>query len=469
MTILLILPLLLGNFVEKWVIPDGKASYGTIEMGDFDHDGLIDIIVRRSLERKVMFYELGLQNQWLLQDSIVDDGDHLIWDAGDFDLDGNSDLVFQKSFGMPNVGIAVYESPDSFSYPTQEVWRDTVGFALVTPICVHDIDQDSLPEIVKIIGDTTDFDIYESVSDNSYVRIFRDTIPANHSPMSTLAVGDFDMDAANEFVMGYSGGEYSIWECIGNNLYQEILFQQLPTASIKDCFSVPDADGDGKIEFVVKGYVISSAEIHAFIFEATGDNTYEIIKTFTLWGGDYYGGYSDVGDVDGDSIPEIALEGRQTVHIIKAAGNDSFYVWETLPGNASGSSVRVYDVDGNGLSEVIISGNNETRIYEYQVGIEEAKKLLDLLSMFAVHPNPFTNTLDIRFNPQYTGEITVNVYDVSGRLIKNLHCGSIEGNMKFTWLGDDNYGRQTPQGVYFVRIEYPGLEQTCCEKIIRMK
>ena len=88
---------------------------------------------------------------------------------------------------------------------------------------------------------------------------------------------------------------------------------------------------------------------------------------------------------------------------------------------------------------------------------------------------PFYEIVDLGQNhtigtiPISNYKITVNVYDVSGRLIKNLHCGSIEGNMKFTWLGDDNYGRQTPQGVYFVRIEYPGLEQTCCEKIIRMK
>jgi len=102
---------------------------------------------------------------------------------------------------------------------------------------------------------------------------------------------------------------------------------------------------------------VPTACIHAFIIKATGDNTCEIIDTFDLFGGhnSYYGGYSDVGDVDGDGIPEIALEGCQNIYIIKAAGNDAFYVWEILPGNTGGSSVRVYDIDGNGLSEVVIS------------------------------------------------------------------------------------------------------------------
>ncbi|MDH4212152.1 MAG: hypothetical protein OEV79_11970, partial [candidate division WOR-3 bacterium] len=172
---LLMLPLLLGNFVEKWVIPDGKGSYGTIVVEDVDHDGLTDIIVRRSLEIKVMFYELSLQNLWQLQDSIVDDGDHLIWDSGDFDLDGLYDLVMQSSWGPPAVGIAIFESPDSFSYPTQEVWRDTVGPPLVLPISAFDFDRDSIAEIVKnrampygYIG------IYESVGDNNYELVFAD-------------------------------------------------------------------------------------------------------------------------------------------------------------------------------------------------------------------------------------------------------------------------------------------------------
>ncbi|GAI45097.1 unnamed protein product, partial [marine sediment metagenome] len=137
-----------------------------------------------------------------------------------------------------------------------------------------------------MLGDYIHLHVYESIGDNLYDKIAEITTSATHNSSSTLAFGDFDLDGQNEFVFGYTGGEYSIFECIGNNSYQEIILQTLSTLNIKDCFSVPDADGDGKIEFVVKGFVIPSAEIHAFIFEAIGDNTYEIIKTFNFPGGD---------------------------------------------------------------------------------------------------------------------------------------------------------------------------------------
>jgi hypothetical protein len=367
-------------------------------------------------------------------------------------------------------GIVIYESPDSFSYPTQEVWRDTVGFPLVSPICSYDIDQDSLPEIVKIIGDTTDFDIYESTGNNQYLKIFRDTIPENYSPMSTVAFGDFDIDNNNEFVFGYSGGEYNIWECTGNNSYQEILLQQLPTVNVTDCFAVPDADGDGKLEFVVKGFVVP-AGVNAFIFEATGDNTYEIINSLDLFGGsnDYYGGYSDVGDVDGDSIPEIALEACQCVYLIKAAGNDSFYVWDYIYGNNSGSSVRVLDLDNNGLAEVIISGNNQTRIYEYEVGIAETTNLAVEKLKLDVQPNPFPQALSIRFQNSTNKKAVIKIYDTSGRLVKSFNpVSNIENQgSSIIWHGDDEQGRAVAPGVYFVRLQAKGYAKT--EKVVLLQ
>jgi hypothetical protein len=45
-------------------------------------------------------------------------------------------------------------------------------------------------------------------------------------------------------------------------------------------------------------------------------------------------------------------------------------------------------------------------------------------------------------------EISVNVYDITGRLVKNVYKGNIEGTgeIKFNLNG-------AAQGVYFVRIE----------------
>jgi hypothetical protein len=481
MILLLLLPFLFGDFVEKWYIPQGVSGFGNtiMQIVDTDRDTHLEFIFTTygSWPPYIYTYELHLPDIWQI-DSIPLVGGDLLWDSGDFDDDGLYDLALQFHIESPSLadGIMIYESPDSFSYPTQEVWRDTVGFALVQPISTYDVDGDSHPEIFELgwrkeesITIYYPFGIYESIGNNQYDTIFMGTGLGSLS--STIAFGDFDADMFNEFVVGNIEGRYQIWECTGNNSYQEIILQQLSTGNITDCFAVPDADGDGKLEFVVKGFAASTARIHAFIFEATGNNTYEIIDTFDLFGGqyNYYGGYSDVGDVDGDGIPEIALEGCQNIYILKAAGNDSFYVWETLWGNNSGSSVRVFDIDGNGLSEVIISGNNQTRIYEYEVGVVEDLFVGLPRGAFEVQPNPFTDLLHIRFQRQCTEDINMDVYDVSGRLVNRLHQGVVEEHQTLTWQGEDENGRNVPQGIYFIRVECLDSGDILCQKVLKVK
>ena len=473
--LLMLCVFLSGDFIQKWFIPYGTiAPGGRILVYDSDHDEKIELIFRRWIAQSfgVYFVEFVPPDSWDIYESIYVDS-ILVWDAGDFDNNGYADLITDgdaSSGGPPVPIISVYESPDSFSYPTQEVWRDTVGFALVQPISVYDVDQDSFPEIFKLGWRKEDsittyypFGIYESVGDNQYDTIFMGTGLGSLS--STIAFGDFDSDGLNEFVIGNIDGKYQLWECIGNNNYQLLEQQQLPTVNVKDCFSVSDADGDGKMEFVVKGFWVYGT-IDAFIFEAIGDNTYEIIKTFTLPGGDYYGGYSAAGDVDGDSIPEIVLEARQNVFIIKSAGNDSFYVWDTLPGHASGSCVRIFDIDDNGLSEIIISGADETRIYEYDPGgmEETALRLLPNALRLEVYPNPFRDKVSIVLRAE-SKEVTtlgpmpfapyIKIYDVTGRLVKSFSRSTPDAlcSTLITWHGDDENGRAVSDGVYFIRFE----------------
>jgi len=479
MAILLMLQFLFSNFIQKWYIPQGiDWGAGRVCIGDTDRDGNYEFIIRTyGGSQKIYFYELHLPDSWE-----VDSFSYLYsaqpWDIGDFDMDGLADLVIQASAtqSYPTMVVSIAESPDSFSYPIQEVWRDTVGQAAVLPISTCDIDQDGLREIVKVGANGIDFVIYESVGNDLYERIYEDTIQGINTPTSTIAFGDFDGDSNVEFVLGNLsngvGAAYWLYESPADNTYEFIHLGSVPTKNIKDCFSVSDADGDGKLEFVVKGFTVPDARIHAFIFEATADNTYEIIKTFDLFGGyDWYGGgYSEAGDVDGDSIPEIVLEGCQSVHIIKSAGNDSFYVWETLPGNLTGSSVRVTDdIDGNGLNEIVISGNNQTRIYEYDAGgIKEEKSAIQATRL-CVTPNPFTRSIKIALQTQVKEKISVKVYNVSGRLVKNLYKGTIDGNRILHWHGDDENDRIVSQGIYFLQLKNIDSGESFCEKILKIR
>jgi hypothetical protein len=440
---------LVSIFNLKWYLPIGCAVgvSGKILVADTDRDSCPEIFISDfQLADKINVCELHLPNIWEM-DSFVNIPIERAWDIGDFDCDGLYDLLLFGTYGSPENIFFITESSDSFSYPMNEVWRDTVG----PPAAdigdeVFDIDQDGYPELVKNLAvPYGSFGIYECIADNQYELIFTDTTSYG-APIATHAFGDFDQDGNNEVVFA---GNRSLWiyESPVNNTYERVKFDTLPTPNIFDCFEVPDIDGDGKWEFVVKGFAVFGG-IDAFIFEATDNNVYDTIKSFHVPGGDYYGGHSDAGDVDGDSMPEIVLEARQTVYIIKAAGNDSFYVWETLTGSVAGMNIKIFDLDNNGLNDIIMSGAQQTWIYEYELGVEEQAGAG--LGKFAlmVAPNPVADEFTLTYTLSHEAIVKMTIYDAAGRVVTVMDQGvQMPGTYHKSISRSD-----VSQGIYFIRL-----------------
>ncbi len=68
-------------------------------------------------------------------------------------------------------------------------------------------------------------------------------------------------------------------------------------------------------------------------------------------------------------------------------------------------------------------------------------------------PNPFNPMTEIRFELGSTQSVSVRIYDVTGRLVRDLASGSLTaGPHTRVWQGRDNRGRQVPSGAYYVRL-----------------
>lgn len=66
-----------------------------------------------------------------------------------------------------------------------------------------------------------------------------------------------------------------------------------------------------------------------------------------------------------------------------------------------------------------------------------------------------------RFTMSNPGWVSLEVYDVRGRLVRQLvkdHLGS--GEQQFTWSGRDQSGKESASGVYLVRFVSTGVVQT---------
>lgn len=84
------------------------------------------------------------------------------------------------------------------------------------------------------------------------------------------------------------------------------------------------------------------------------------------------------------------------------------------------------------------------------------------------YPNPFNPSTVIRYSIVNSGNVSLKIYDVLGREIKNLvnqHLSN--GTYEVNWKGDDNFGNKVSIGIYFYRIETENFVET--KKMILLK
>jgi len=76
-----------------------------------------------------------------------------------------------------------------------------------------------------------------------------------------------------------------------------------------------------------------------------------------------------------------------------------------------------------------------------------------ITSTLRVSPNPLRNRTDINFIITQASPVDLTVFDVTGRIVKNLiRARAQAGNYTFAWDRTDNLGRPVQSGVYFCRL-----------------
>jgi hypothetical protein len=91
-----------------------------------------------------------------------------------------------------------------------------------------------------------------------------------------------------------------------------------------------------------------------------------------------------------------------------------------------------------------------------------------LITLGPVSPNPFAMGTDIRFNLPSAAAVRIDIYDVTGQLVRTLVEGhSQAGTHSIGWDGTDSSGDRVARGVYFVRMA--AGEFRASEKVVLLK
>lgn len=100
---------------------------------------------------------------------------------------------------------------------------------------------------------------------------------------------------------------------------------------------------------------------------------------------------------------------------------------------------------------------------------KDATELLETQQIISTnYPNPFNPETNIQFNNPQAGEVTVDIYNLKGQLVKNLVNRDMDqGIHKIVWNGSNNANKSSASGVYFYKIRSGNA--TATKKIILMK
>jgi len=134
-------------------------------------------------------------------------------------------------------------------------------------------------------------------------------------------------------------------------------------------------------------------------------------------------------------------------------GQSTFtYVDETaVPGRSYRYMIGVIDSDGEFVSPI------------QMLTMPTASMRLEQNS-----PNPFNPQTQIRFSLSSKENVTLAIYDVSGRLVRMLASGTQDtGTHSITWDGRNDAGATVGSGVYFYRLDAGKFSAT--KKMVMLK
>ena len=133
-------------------------------------------------------------------------------------------------------------------------------------------------------------------------------------------------------------------------------------------------------------------------------------------------------------------------------------------------------IAGNYSTELIINDDREETIVPIDLTITSTNAqnnvFVSKTELLGNYPNPFNPETTIKYNLQNNADVTLEIYNIKGQLVRTLVNNSQEaGSHNIVWNGKDSNGNSVSSGIYFSNFgaNSGNSDYTSVKKIILLK
>jgi len=444
----------------------------SLDFGDIDMDGDIDVLGAGG-GNVTVYWNDGEEN--FSEDAIAWYNGATAGKLADMDNDEDLDIVC-PAFNEDEMGLWYNDGNGNFSF-------FSVGY----------IDDPHWTDIVDLDNDG-DLDILSTDTNHGYLYYFKNNGGSFNSQVITTSLsgprgvvgGDFDNDEDMDIaVCNYYGDNVTLLTNDGNEVFSSsIIDANLNGASDLEAL---DFDFDNDLDLTSTAfhadYVVwyenpiaepvslqVTPESDPVIIPGNGGSfTYDVVVANTLDGrvsGNIWAVMVDPEGIESIVSPVFSLtvfanQERQFNNIIQIISGD-LPAGEYIYRICAGYYPEVMFSDEFGLIKQLMTNTNDGTYYDWDIigfdndgTLTEDSNPTELLSEFTVssaYPNPFNPSTSISVTLPEASQLSIVVYDISGRRVAELCEGTVSAGLhSFEW-----HATTMSSGVYMIRAIVPG-------------
>jgi subtilisin family serine protease len=420
-----------GKIVNEWRMFADSELHTSPALGDIDADGSLEIVAASERGRVFAWHYDGK----LLSGFPVNLNETVISSPilGDVDGDGRDlEIVIGTRYGTLYVLKSDGTNIDGFPISVMDI--------ITASPALGDIDGDGKTEIILATGTGQSHIglLYVFKNDGRKLSSVFPVYTEGNVCYSSPAIGDLDGDGDVEIVYGTcrmangSGGRLHAWD-LSNRLVKEHIswggFHHDPAnTGVADDISPPffiiSAIQNSALEKYINLYIISSERL------------------------------AEIPDLKAEFIPEELDKDGYTHTIILTQTDATSNIYQSnLIADLSGSyrfTVSGTDLNGN-------TGSTSKTISILHKSSQPQERIVtpDDFALLPNYPNPFNPGTWIPYELPKPADVTLDIYDISGRLIRSIKLGYRDAG-RYTdtdnaayWDGTDELSQQAASGTYF--------------------